>query len=142
MNKKAVFIPLGIICGAAAIATPIIVVSMKKSENEVKPINEISNKIEYNDSEKSFFPKLDVQDFYKYVNIENKVAKFNKKIIGEIIKTVFKKMILSSEKIKFNYRLNNDENKLDIIFMTKNGEKDVYKKYIFKIDDEELKIDE
>ncbi|MGV2392564.1 UNVERIFIED_CONTAM: hypothetical protein O8I53_06125 [Campylobacter lari] len=148
MNKKAIFIPLGVITGVTAIATPGIVYaayrqkhvekSTIQSESNLNETNELLE--EKKDPDRTIFPKLNAQNYYKYIVIENKQAKLKSEVVSEILKDVYKNLIISDSSIEFDFELT--DKLLKMYFRSKNGTKIINKTYVLSINDDELRLNE
>ncbi|QSF13526.1 MHO_1590 family protein [Mycoplasma sp. Mirounga ES2805-ORL] len=127
---KKIIWPVTSIALVAAIATPIAVVSAKKLNNSVEldPI-----KVEDNDKD-VIFPKLNNEDFNKYIRIKGYKYFLDKKIILDSINYVINKINFNSGNLEFDYQIIS-KTKIIIFFKWINGELNKKISYTFEIED-------
>lgn len=116
----------------ASIATPttIYFLNHKKDKSKEKELEKDNDEINVD----TIFPKLEKNDYYDYIRLNDVNTYWDENVIGAIVTDVIKTLKSSEGEVKFDYRFHNNNQSIEINFEWKNGnKKPLYKTYIFSI---------
>ncbi|WP_029513274.1 MHO_1590 family protein [Mycoplasmopsis primatum] len=101
-SKKIMYPLLGTLL-IAAVATPVIVISMKKSNS--KTINNVDWEKDKKQLGSEIFPDISANDYYQYIKIDNdNLPYFEKDIVPAVVKDVLKNLAEYDKNVNFNYK--------------------------------------
>ncbi|QJB71387.1 MHO_1590 family protein [Mycoplasma sp. 1654_15] len=132
LNKKILFISLGVITSLAIIASlTTFFVIKNKQKTEIKSDDDTlfsNSKLEAKD----IFPIIYASDYYDLIEIENGHAKIGEKLVAAFVKDIISKITISYGDIKFNYKIKTDQ-EIFIEFVWFHQDEEVSQNYHFKL---------
>ncbi|VEU78049.1 MHO_1590 family protein [Mycoplasmopsis columbinasalis] len=133
--KNKILIGVGSVAGIAAIATPVALVSAKKTKKEHLASHLTANVHDQN----AIFPKISGSEFYDYIVIDKGQPIFKPIIVPKLIQYIVTNTEASTGKLYFDYKF--VDSKRLIIYLKWVGEQEALtKKYLLKILNSEILI--